>query len=179
MKGIVFTEFFEMVEKTFSYEMSDKIIRPKELPSGGVYTSVGTYQAIEMKNLVKNLAEETKIPEKELYYAFGQYLFGTFLKKAPAFFDITSESFNFLKNIETFIHIEVRKLYPDAELPKFEYEEPNENELIITYISERNIPDLARGLMNKTFEFFNEKVDLRQEDLEDCTKFYLKKVKSI
>lgn len=29
-------------------------------------------------------------------------------------------AFQFLKNIENYIHVEVRKLYPDAELPTFE-----------------------------------------------------------
>ena len=43
MKGIVFTEFLEMVEDKFSADMVDDIIDDCDLASGGAYTAVGTY----------------------------------------------------------------------------------------------------------------------------------------
>ena len=43
MKGVIFTEFLEMVESHFSPEMADRIITAARLPSGGAYTAVGTY----------------------------------------------------------------------------------------------------------------------------------------
>lgn len=43
MKGIIFTEFLEMVEDRFSPEIADRIIEASDLPSRGVYTAVGTY----------------------------------------------------------------------------------------------------------------------------------------
>ncbi|MBA1333177.1 heme transporter CcmB, partial [Candidatus Endoriftia persephone str. Guaymas] len=43
MKGIVFSKFIEFVEERFSPEMADDIIESSDLPSGGAYTSVGTY----------------------------------------------------------------------------------------------------------------------------------------
>ncbi len=52
MKGIVFTEFLEMVEEKFSPELADRIVEEAELPSGGVYTTVGTYNHGEMIKLV-------------------------------------------------------------------------------------------------------------------------------
>ncbi|MEL7340130.1 MAG: heme NO-binding domain-containing protein, partial [Bacteroidota bacterium] len=55
MKGIVFTEFLEMVEDTFGFETADNIVSQAELPSGGVYTAVGTYPALEMVSLVGKL----------------------------------------------------------------------------------------------------------------------------
>jgi Haem-NO-binding len=51
MKGVVFTEFLEMVEDRFSPEMADRIIEGAELASGGVYTTVGTYDHGEMIQL--------------------------------------------------------------------------------------------------------------------------------
>lgn len=43
MKGVVFTEFIEMVEGRFGLAMVDRIIEAAQLPSSGVYTAVGTY----------------------------------------------------------------------------------------------------------------------------------------
>jgi len=45
MKGIIFTEFLEMVEDRFSPEIADRIIEAADLPSGGAYTAIGTYDA--------------------------------------------------------------------------------------------------------------------------------------
>ena len=48
MKGIVFTEFLEMVETKFGLETVDNIIENSDLKSEGIYTSVGTYDFNEM-----------------------------------------------------------------------------------------------------------------------------------
>ena len=61
MKGIVFTEFLEMVEQKFSPELVDLIVEEAELPSGGVYTTVGTYNHGEMIRLVTCLSKESGI----------------------------------------------------------------------------------------------------------------------
>ena len=44
MKGVIFTEFLELVEKKFGLAMVDKIIGQSNLASEGIYTSVGTYE---------------------------------------------------------------------------------------------------------------------------------------
>ena len=55
MKGIVFTEFLEMVEETIGLETVDYIIYKSELKSEGIYTSVGTYDFFEMLSLISNI----------------------------------------------------------------------------------------------------------------------------
>ena len=52
MKGVVFTEFVEMVEARFGLPMLDRIIEAAQLPSGGAYSAVGTYDHGEMVQLV-------------------------------------------------------------------------------------------------------------------------------
>ena len=75
MKGIVFTEFLEMVESTFGLETVDYIIENSNLESEGIYTSVGTYDFIEMVNLITKLSEKVKIPVNTLVYEYGKYFF--------------------------------------------------------------------------------------------------------
>jgi hypothetical protein len=95
MKGVVFTEFLEMVEDRFSPEMADRIIEGAELASGGVYTTVGTYDHGEMIQLVSCLSEETGIPSAELVRSFGMHLFGRFHTMFPKYFEDVSSSFDF------------------------------------------------------------------------------------
>jgi heme-NO-binding protein len=119
MKGIVFTEFLEMVENKFSPELADRIIEGAEIPSGGVYTAVGTYSHTEMIELVCCLSKETGIDSAELMRSFGGHMFERFYVLFPKYFEGLNSSFEFMEKIEDYIHVEVRKLYPEAELPSF------------------------------------------------------------
>jgi hypothetical protein len=114
LKGIVFCEFVEMMEGEFSPELADEVISVAQLPSGGAYTAVGTYDYKEMLTLVTKLSEKTGKPVGELVEAFGRYLFQRFVELYPAFFDDISGVFEFLEQIERHVHVEVLKLYPDA-----------------------------------------------------------------
>ena len=43
MKGLVFTEFIEMMENDFGFEVADRVIENSDTISKGVFTGVGTY----------------------------------------------------------------------------------------------------------------------------------------
>jgi hypothetical protein len=165
MKGIVFTEFLEFCENQFSLEILDNIIEKSHLPSKGIYTAVGTYDPAEMFSLVQSLSKEVNIPQQELLKLYGKHLFGVFTKHYPGFFKERSSTFKFLKNVETYIHIEVKKLYPDAELPHFEFESPKEDHLTMIYTSKRHLGDLAEGLIIGCIDYHQEHIDIKRTDL--------------
>lgn len=165
MKGLVFTEFLEMVEAVWSLDMVDAVIDRAQVATGGAYTSVGTYPHTEMLALVTALAAETGQPAGELVRAFGRHLFGRFSKLYGQFFTGARDSFQFLSGIEEVIHAEVRKLYPDAELPGFEVESRTDT-LILTYFSSHPFADLAHGLIEGCVAYFGERVDIRRENAD-------------
>ncbi|MBI1776250.1 MAG: heme NO-binding domain-containing protein [Proteobacteria bacterium] len=164
MKGVVFTEFLEMVEATFPEDMVDRMISRADLPSGGAYTSVGFYDHGEMVQLVAALSELTGKPVAELIRTFGRYLFGRFVKTFPGFFVGISDSFEFLTGIETRVHSEVRKLYPDAELPNFVVTQHGIERLVLDYKSRRPFADLAHGLIEGCIDHYRETIALNRED---------------
>jgi len=167
MKGIVFSEFIEMVESKFSLEMADEIIMAANLPSGGIYTAVGTYDHGEMLELVAQLSEKTDIQTGDLIRTFGTHLFGRFNELYPTFFNGVNSTFEFLSQIEEHVHMEVRKLYPDAELPVFETVRLDADTLEMTYRSGRPFADLAMGLIHGCALHFGEDVVIDQEDLSE------------
>ena len=156
MKGIVFTEFLDMVEKKFGYDIVDKIIEESNLSSGGAYTAIGTYDYSEIVQLIANLSKETNIEIPILLKSFGNYMFSTFLKGYPTFFNSYTHAFNFLESIDKYIHVEVLKLYPDAALPNFETV-LGDNEMKIIYRSERKMGDFAEGLIESALKHFGHK----------------------
>lgn len=171
MKGIVFTEFMEMVEDTFGYDVVDHIIEDTNPESGGVYTAVGTYSHAEIVSLVVSLSKKTNTPIEHLLKAFGKHLFSVFSKGYSHFFKDTEDAFDFLESIENYIHVEVLKLYPDAELPKFTTEQHSDKILEMIYISDRKMADLAEGLIESTMEYFNESAEIKRENMiEDGSK---------
>lgn len=160
MKGLVFTEFLEMVEEKFGFEMMEEIIEEADLPSGGAYTSVGTYAYAEMVSLLTRLSEKTQIKVPALMHAYGHYLFKSFEKGYPAFLESASSAFDFLESIENHIHVEVRKLYPDAELPRFSSKRLEDGSLEMFYSSERKMGPFALGLIEKSLEYYREKASV-------------------
>ena len=167
MKGIVFCEFVEMMEAEFTADMADEIISSTELESGGAYTTVGTYDHHEMLALVAQLSEKTGAPVPDLVRAFGRYLFGRFVELYPTFFEGVDGAFSFLDRIEEHVHVEVRKLYPDAELPTFATSRPNDVTMIMVYQSKRPFADLAHGLIEGCITHYGEPINVESEDLSN------------
>lgn len=163
MKGIVFTEFLDMVEEKFGLETVDNIITKSNIASKGVYTAIGTYPHNEIIQLVSALSQEIDVPVTDLVKTYGKYLFGTFSKSYPSFFEKSDSAFDFLENVESYIHPEVRKLYPDAELPKFETKRISDKHLEMIYSSPRKMFALADGLIEKTLVYYQEKGNITHE----------------
>ncbi len=165
MKGLIFTEFFELVDKKFGMEVSEQLIETSDLESGGIYTAVGTYDPQEMVSLVTNLATVTNIPVSKLLNVFGKHLWHTFWANYPMLFEGMNSTMEFLPKVNDYVHMEVQKLYPDAELPTFECEK-QDNKLIMTYHSVRNLSDLAEGLILQCIEQFGEDLQVERETID-------------
>jgi Haem-NO-binding len=165
MKGIVFTEFLDMVDEKFSADVADDIVEMANLPHGGAYTAVGTYPHEELVAMVIALSKQTGIETQTLISVFGQHLFGRFFIRYPNFFEGVSTAFDFLAGIEGIIHVEVKKLYPEAQLPRFVTEQHTDTQLILVYQSARHFGDLAEGLMQGCIAHFKENIHVLRDDI--------------
>ncbi len=163
MKGIVFTEFLELVEDRFGLETVEEIIADANVPSEGVYTAVDTYPHSELVSLVVALSKKSGAEVRELVRIFGHHMFGRFLAMHPEFFEPHKETFSFLESVDQHIHVEVRKLHSDAELPKFENQRDG-NTLRLTYSSSRGFDALAQGLIEGSIAHFGEDIELSSQD---------------
>ncbi len=164
---MVFTEFLEMVEEKFSPDVADRIIDASNLSTDGAYTSVGTYNHDELVEMVVNLSKESNIEVPMLIRVFGEHLFGRFSVLYPDFFQKKLSCFSFLELIDNHVHVEVRKLYPDVELPSFKTNRPSENSLKMTYQSERPFAPLAEGLIRGCIAYHQEDISLQMTDLSN------------
>lgn len=166
MKGIVFTELLEMMEQKHGYALVDQIIEHTDLASGGAYTAVGTYSADEFGQLVQAYSEYTQVSLSTLLIDFGHHLFTVFVSNYPAFFNNCSTAFQLLESIEETIHVEVLKLYPDAELPQFITRQLTDNSLEMIYYSDRRMSALAQGLIEATLQYYDEAATIQLDWLD-------------
>ncbi len=167
MKGLIFTEFIEMVEDRFGDDLVETIIDEADLPSGGAYTSVGTYSAQEMEMLVQRLSAHTGHDRSTLLRVFGKHLFGVLHRGYPHFFPPGISLFDFLASIHDYIHVEVRKLYPEAELADLQVLSRTDNQLVLRYESSRKMGDLGYGLLEGCFDVFEVDGEIQAEPITE------------
>ena len=167
MKGIIFTEFLEMIEDKYGLEMVDTILGESELKSNGIYTSVGTYDFVEMTQLLESLSNNTSISIDDLLLVYGEYFFNRLRESYPDLLAIYNTPIELLASIENHIHVEVLKIYPKAELPFFEVKEKKIDSLILIYNSSRAMHHFALGLMNETFKYFNTSATITLRKIKD------------
>lgn len=178
MKGIIFIKFLEMVEDKWDLTMLDELITKAKDPIDGAYNAVDTYDHKQLVNLVVELHNKTKIPIADLLEVYGKHLFGELASGYPELITDIHSTFHMMTNIETVIHTEVRKLYPDANPPRFESEMLSENEMKITYHSHRSMADVAIGLMKGCAAHFNENIEvetLKIAENGNCVDFKITK----
>lgn len=165
MLGVVFTEFLEMVEEKFDLDTVDTILDATTLANDGAYTAIGAYDHQEIVQLVNALSQHTQIPIDDLIQTFGHYLAGRFAKLYPEFFEGFSDPFEFLATVDSYIHREVKKLYPNAQLPSITTEPIDENTLVVNYRSHRSFGRLAEGLILGAMNHFECEATIERHEL--------------
>lgn len=165
MRGMIFTEFLDMVEDDLGLAVKDRVLGVADPASGGVYAATGDYPATELMGLVDVLSSQTGRSRHALLEHFGAHMFGHFTRVYGRFFANTPSCFDFLGRIESYIHVEVSKLYPGAELPAFTYPVREPSRLVMEYRSPRGMAAFAQGLIGASIEHFGEPIRLSVEDL--------------
>lgn len=164
MKGMIFVELLKMAEGAFGEDVVDDVIDKANLPSGGAYTTVGNYPCDELMTLVRGFSKHSGIAGPELQRLFGHWMMDSFAKHYPEFFTGKNSSLDMLAAIESEIHVEVRKLYPDADLPQFNTSRPDVGTMQMTYRSPRPLVDFCHGLIEGCVSHFGETAQIDRDD---------------
>jgi len=159
MKGIILSEFVDYIEQELGDVPAQKIIDRSGVESEGAYSRVGMYDYQELIQLLTETVAETNTDASVLLEGFSDHLFKMFKRDYSIFFEGVKTAGEMLAQIDNHIHVEVKKLYPDAELPKFECEQDG-NLMMLHYSSPRPLASVAQALVGACIKFFakNEKL---------------------
>ncbi len=170
MKGMVFKVFESHVSRHLGEDMLDELLDQPALSTAGSYTAVGNYPHTDLISMVNALSRRTGIPAGELVHTFGRELFAALAEGHGEIMVKFSGCLAMLAGIESVIHRDVRKLYSDADLPRFDVEaHEGEHYLRLVYKSSKPFADLAQGLIEGAFEHYRIKniARLSRQDLSD------------
>ncbi len=163
MLGIIFTTLLDMVEDKMGYALVDELLLSTKLE--GSYTGVGHYDFNELLKIVVALSEKTGIAIPDLLEAFGEYLFGKLMQGHASLLPDDISMIDLLSELDSNIHVEVLKLYPNATLPTFSIINKSHSHIDLLYRSPRQLEQLAVGLIKGCADYFDETCEISLETM--------------
>jgi len=154
MKGIIFTTLQDMVEEEFGLECWEAIINNPAVINGGMYTSVKSYPDEELLALIAGLSKHMNCPVDVLVEAIGEKLLPKLVASLPSNLVDYDNLWSFLADIDGVIHVEVKKLSPDALTPTIRVINRSDNAMMLSYQSPRKMCFLALGLIRNAGEYY-------------------------
>jgi hypothetical protein len=162
MKGIIFNLLEDFAVETLGEDRYHEILSECSLKTQEPFVAPGTYPDEDLLLIVGKTVEKSKIPLPDLLRTFGRWCFPKLGSRYPIFLTAHTHPKPFLKTVDSVIHVEVKKLYRDAETPQFRYRDPAPDRLIIEYISRRKLCKLMEGLLEGVGDYFKSPVQYRQ-----------------
>jgi hypothetical protein len=159
MKGVVFNLLEQLIARDYGEETWDTLLEEAELD--GVYTSLGSYADEDLMKLVDAAAPELDMSADEVVRWLGRNALPLFAVHYPQLFEPHDSTQSFVLTLNEIIHPEVRKLYPGADVPVFDFATRNGN-LVMGYKSPRKMCAFAEGLLHGAADHYNERLTIEQ-----------------
>jgi hypothetical protein len=160
MKGVVFNLLEASVRQEFGEDTWDDLLDSAGLD--GAYTSLGNYPDEQMHRLVAAAANRLNMPPEAVVRWFGQKAIPLMAQSYPGFFAPHTTTRSFILTLNDIIHPEVRKIYPGADVPEFDFDTSSEEVLVMGYQSPRKMCALAQGLIEGAAAYFGEEATVEQ-----------------
>jgi hypothetical protein len=160
VKGVVFNLLEEAVSNEYGEDVWDSLLEEAQLE--GVYTSLGSYGDGDLLALVQAASSALNVPPQEVIRWFGRSAIPLLADAYPDFFAPHDSLRPFLLTLNDIIHPEVRKLYPGADVPVFDYETSSDEVLVMGYMSPRKLCAFAEGLIEGAAAHYGETAVIEQ-----------------
>jgi hypothetical protein len=156
MKGIVFNLFESLVVREHGEDTWDALLEAAGVE--GAYTSLGSYPDDDLMRLVGASPPVLGLanPSAVLRW-FGRRAIPVLAARYPVFFQPHTTR-DFILTLNEIIHPEVRKLYPGADVPLFDFDTTSPELLVMGYQSKRKLCALAHGFVEGAADYYGETV---------------------
>jgi hypothetical protein len=157
VKGIVFNLLGDVVARQYGADTWDALLGAAGVD--GAYTSLGNYPDEELTRLVIAASTALEKDPQDIVRWFGRSAMPLLAVRYPQFF-VHRGTREFVLTLNAIIHPEVRKLYPGAATPDFEFDTSSPDVLVMLYRSRRQLCAFAEGLLEGAAAHFAETVTI-------------------
>ena len=159
MKGIVYNLLEECVSRDYGEDVWDDLLESAGID--GVYTSLGSYPDQDLFAIVAAASEALAQPVDVIIRWFGRNAVPLLASQYPDFFQPHRTTRSFVLTLNEIIHPEVRKVYPGADVPVFDFE-GSSDVLAMGYSSSRKLCAFAEGLLEGAADHYGEQIIIEQ-----------------
>ena len=154
MKGIIFDVFEKFVQANWGADFFEEVLEATELETQEPFVGPGTYPDADLFALVSTAIERLGVSLDDALQLFGHFAFAHLAQTLPGGVSAYEHPADLLAAVDSIIHVEVRKLYPDAQTPKVEVSDRDGDSLVLSYESRRQLCPLLLGLLEGAAEHF-------------------------
>lgn len=164
MKGVIFKHFEAFVIEAFGAERLEAIFEQAVLQTPLPFIGPATYPDEDLFSLAGTTIRLAGLEPDAALFAFGRFLYPRLAASVPGLIQRHRDTRSLLDDLDRVIHVEVRKLMPEAITPRIRCRALDDGVLEVTYRSPRKMCALFRGLLDAAAESFGERVI--QDELE-------------
>lgn len=162
MKGSLAISLRGMVEERFDRETWRRILDDANVPAHTLFMTVGDIDDRMYFDLVQATCRVLNWTQQEAWEQIGDYWVRVYTQKVYSrHYDSSKDARSFLLHMDS-VHRVVTQATPNAEPPRFEFEEPDEHSLLVRYISRRDMFVYFRALVRAVARHYGEDVDIRE-----------------
>ena len=155
MKGHIFNLLERFIVETAGAGACEKILDSCEFEGNGVFVRPGNYPDSDLVELVNETVDQLGLTVEQAHLAFGEWIFPHLAKLVPSEMVDVGHPKKFLMTLNEIHEVELKKLWPDAEPPKFYCEDMGPDSMTFTYDSPRQMFDLVDGVLKSVAKYYS------------------------
>lgn len=160
MKGVVFNLLEQLVCKELGDSGWRQVLQDAEVD--GAFTSGDTYPDAVLRKLIAVFGKLAHKTPGEALQWFGRSSMPLLYGQYPHLFTSQKSACSFILTLNDIIHPEVRRRYPGADVPVFDFDTSDPAVLKLGYQSPRKLCVLAHGFIEGAADHYGEAVDVDQ-----------------
>ena len=164
MKGHIFNLLEEFIIEVSDLSTCQQILNQCSFDISEGYVNTITYPDEQLYEIVAHTVESLGISTRDAHIAFGKWIMPHLAKLVPEDMMSYSHARYFLQTLDDIHRVELKKLYPDATPPTFQYKEADARHAVLTYISTRGLFDLVEGCLEGVADYFDTPMDIARQE---------------
>jgi hypothetical protein len=147
MKGHIFDLLEKFIREQVGEDALYEIIDACSFDTSAAFVRSAVYPDDNLYEMVGRAVDRLGIEPEVAHAAFGRWIIPELGNLMPGVFDRYDGPCAFLAGLDEMHQVSLKKIYPDAEPPRFAYQSINEEEGVIRYQSPRGLHHFMAGCL--------------------------------